>query len=526
MKKKKFVLWLLAASISLTLLGGCGLTGSSDVEETAENTDTAETELVVETAEAEFPMDVEDMFTNRDLRMDYDADEAISIVLSGTTAACTDSSVEVSGATVTITQEGVYLLSGSLTDGMIIVDVEDSEKVQLVLNGVSIANSTSAAIYVLQADKVFVTTVSGTTNTLSNGGEYVAIDDNNIDAVIFSKEDLTLNGEGTLVIEAAAGHGVVSKDDLAITGGTYEITADEHALAGKDSVRIADGSFVLTSGEDAIHSENDEDDEKGYVYIAGGTFTINAGDDGIHAGYAVMIAGGTIDIQQSYEGIEGKCIDVAGGTVSLVSSDDGMNAAGGNDSSGFGGRGESMFASVEGSYIRISGGILSITADGDGIDSNGDLYMTGGYVTISGPQNSGNGSLDYNGSAQITGGTLIAVEASTTMAENFGSSSTQGSILASVSGTSEDTVSLTDSDGNVLVSWTPGRSFGALIISCSSLAQGETYTLTVGDTETEITLTSLIYSLSTGMSGGMGGSMGGGSQNMQNMNQRGGQQMR
>ena len=147
------------------------------------------------------------------------------ITLSGDNASSNSDTVQVSGSTVTITDAGTYILSGSLEDGMIIVNAEDTDKVQLVLKEVQITNSTSTAIYVLQADKVFITTASGTQNTLANGGEYVAIDDNNIDGMIFSKSDLTLNGDGTLTISADAGHGIVSKDDLVITSGTYNITA-------------------------------------------------------------------------------------------------------------------------------------------------------------------------------------------------------------------------------------------------------------------------------------------------------------
>lgn len=164
--------------------------------------------------------------------------------------------MQISGSTVTITDEGTYILSGTLNDGMIVVSGEDTDKIRLVLDNVEIKSSDSAAVYVLEADKVFITTASGSENTLANGGEYAAIDDNNIDAVIFSKSDLTLNGAGSLTIDAAAGHGVVSKDDLVLTSGTYNITAASHGLSGKDSVRIANGTYTITSGKDGIQAEN------------------------------------------------------------------------------------------------------------------------------------------------------------------------------------------------------------------------------------------------------------------------------
>lgn len=163
------------------------------------------------------------------------------------------------------------------------VDAGDTEKVQLVLAGADITSSTSAAIYALEADKVFITSAENTENTLTNGGEYIAIDDNNIDAVIFAKTDLTLNGSGSLTINAQAGHGVVSKDDLLITGGNYTITSASHGLSGKDCVAIADGVLTITSGKDGIHAENSDDLTLGWLYIKDGSFTILSQGDAVSA---------------------------------------------------------------------------------------------------------------------------------------------------------------------------------------------------------------------------------------------------
>lgn len=153
--------------------------------------------------------------------------------------------VSVENNTVKIKEEGTYILSGSLTDGMVIVEAEDTDKIQLVLDGVAISSSRSAALYVRSADKVFVTSVSGTENSLENAGPYDAIDENSIDAAVFSKSDLTFNGEGTLKISAQEGHGIVSKDDLIFTSGNYTVTSAAHGISGKDSVRIASGFIPL-----------------------------------------------------------------------------------------------------------------------------------------------------------------------------------------------------------------------------------------------------------------------------------------
>ena len=205
------------------------------------------------------------------------------------------SGVSISGNIITITKEGTYVLSGALSEGQIVVNA-DSAKVQLVLDNADITCASSAAIYVKNADKTFITLAEGSENILMNTAEYEAIDDNNIDAVIFSKDDLTLNGKGTLTINSEYGHGIVSKDDLKLVGGTCNITAKNHALSGKDSVRIAAGTYNLTSGKDGIHSENADDDEKGFVYIASGDFTIESTGDGIDASYVVQIDDGDFDI--------------------------------------------------------------------------------------------------------------------------------------------------------------------------------------------------------------------------------------
>lgn len=224
-----------------------------------------------------------DLFTDRDLEVGYDETTAAAITLSGSTASSDSDAVTITGNTITITDEGTYILSGTLDNGMVIVDAENTDKVQLVLDDASIHCGDCAALYVRQADKVFITTAADSQNTLSGGESFTQLDDNNIDGVIFAKSDLTLNGLGTLTIDSPAGHGVVTKDDLAVTSGTYVVTATGQGLSGKDSVRIADGTFTLTTGKDAIQSDNTEDTDKGFVYVAGGTFTITAEGDGLSA---------------------------------------------------------------------------------------------------------------------------------------------------------------------------------------------------------------------------------------------------
>ena len=280
------------------MLSGCSQTNtetstaSTQTEENSTTSSTSETTTVTPTS-----INSSEIFSNRDFEIGYDETTSAQITLNGTSASCDSDAVLISGSTITITDEGTYILSGTLKNGMIIVDAEDSDKIQLVLNGVSITNESSASIYVRQADKVFITTNTDTKNSLSNGGTYTDIDDNNIDAVIFSKADLTLNGAGTLSIDAEAGHGIVSKDDVIITSGTYDITAASHGISGKDRVGIANGSFTIVSGKDGIHAENTEDTSLGYVYLENGTFDITAQGDGISAENVLQIEDGNFKIQ-------------------------------------------------------------------------------------------------------------------------------------------------------------------------------------------------------------------------------------
>lgn len=241
-------------------------------------------------------IDTSTLFSQQDLDGSYDASQAVAISLQGDTAACDDPGVIMDGSTVTITAEGVYILSGTLYDGQIQINAPDSAQVQLVLNGADITSADSSAIYALEADHVFITLADGSENSLSNGGAYLPIDENNLDSVIFSKTDLTLNGSGSLAIYAEAGHGIVSKDDLIITGGTYTIEAASHGMTGKDTFCIADGTFTITSGKDGLHAENTEDSTLGSLYITGGTFTIAAQGDAVSASGALQIDAGTFDL--------------------------------------------------------------------------------------------------------------------------------------------------------------------------------------------------------------------------------------
>ncbi len=457
---------------------------------TAEETTTEET---TETTAAD------DMFTERDLAGTYDEAEAKNITLADGNSSTDASGVTISGDTVTITEDGVYVLSGTLTDGQIQVEADDSAKVQLVLKSVSITNDSSAAIYVKSADKVFITLAEGSENTLAVTGDYVQTDDNSVDAAIFSKDDLTINGSGALTVKAAYGHGVVSKDDLKITGGNITVEAAKKALSGNDSVRIADGDIKLISGTDSIHAE-DSDKDIGLVYISGGNIEIESGDDGIHAHKDLIIDGGTITIKKSVEGLEGNTVTINDGTIDVTSSDDGINAAGDSIS----GNKNDMMATDDSCVITINGGYVHVDAEGDGIDSNGNIEINGGETYVEGPTNSGNGSIDTGGSGQavINGGYFIAT-GSSGMAVNFSSESKQCAIMVNVNQTT-GTAELKDSEGNVLISSDTKKQYSNVLVSTPEIKNGETYVISAGGNEQSVTMNGTIYGEAGGMQGGPG----------------------
>ena len=392
--RKTFILLLCA----LLILGVCQSQSSSEqttVESSGNSQIQAETSQSSSTA-ATSTIDVSSQFSDRDLDGTYDESSAIKVQLNGSSASCDSDAVTISGSQIIVKEEGVYLFSGSLTDGQIVVSACDTDKVQIVLNGAEITSSTSAPIYVLEADKVFITLAANTENTLTNGGEYVAIDENNIDGVIFSKADLTLNGTGTLTINAPVGHGVVSKDDLVITRGTYIITAESQGLSGKDCIAIADGSFTIVSGKDGIHAENEDDTTLGSLYIAGGSFDIDAQGDAVSASGTLQIDGGSFDL---FTGEGSASVTMTSSTFgpgqrgsSATQTD--SSTASEDTTSQKGIKGEGTFT--------INGGVFTIDTVDDCFHAGGELYIASGEFNLS----SGDDAIHSDDAVTIEDGTF------------------------------------------------------------------------------------------------------------------------
>ena len=358
-----------------------------------------------ETADPALSQDSADMFTRRDMDADFDEDGAVAVRLNGDSIRCADQSVRISGTTATITAAGTYVLSGELTDGRIVVEAEKSDKVRLVLSGASVTCENSAPLYILKADKVFLTLAPGTENSLINGGSFVAVDENNIDAAVFSKQDLTLNGSGSLSVISPAGHGIVSKDDLVFTGGAYTVSAASHGLEAKDSVRVTGASIAIDAGKDGIHAENDDDTDLGFVYISGGELTITAEGDGISAGSTMRVEGGVFDITAGggSANAEPHSSDFPGGgfmgrrgpgspfqTVEETAEDSGVSAKG---------------LKAEGE-LQITGGTFVINAADDAVHSNGSITVSGGEFEIA----TGDDGFHADEKLTVTGGDILITE--------------------------------------------------------------------------------------------------------------------
>lgn len=404
MKKKLLLVFLLSFAL---LLSACGDQGGSDtavsaptVESGASPSHGAEAENV-STAAA---MDNPDFFSSRDFEVGYDESSSALIQLNGSSASCDSNAVSVSGSTVTLCDEGTYILSGTLNEGMILIDTEKTDKLQLVLDGVSICSETSAAIYVRQADKVFITLADGTENTLSNGGGFAVLDENNIDGVIFSKDDLTLNGSGNLNISSPAGNGIVSKESLTITSGSYTVSAASHALEGKDDICIANAEVTLSSGKDALHAENGDDAALGLIYIQSGSFTIEAEGDGLSASAGLRVDGGSFTITTGGGSVNG-AKSSSDGWGAFPGGNMGGGMAGGKHQSGERGgapmdtmpqpEGESPAEPAEtqddstslkglkaGGALTINGGDFTIDSADDAVHSNASLTVNGGSFVI------------------------------------------------------------------------------------------------------------------------------------------------
>lgn len=499
---KRIFAILLALALSLM---ACGTSGGSTNTNTNTNTSTDAEGTTAQTASL--------LATTVEAP---DLTEATVILLGGDTVQITGSGAAEENGTVTITAGGVYVIKGTLDDGRVVVNAS-GEDVTLALENADLTCSDSSPLYIYKASSVLLWLPEGSTSTLTDGGGYTfgdalsSAEEDEPNACLYSQADLIVAGTGGLTVNGNYNNGVTSKDTLVINGPALTVSAANNGVTGKDSCTMrgaavtvtsvgkglkSDGELLLESGTFVMDCEDDTFHSNGDVTVTGGSYTVATGDDAFHADGALTVSGGTVDITKSCEGLEDATVDITGGTVSIVASDDGINAAGGN--------GENAPGQANNSYwIHVSGGVITVDAGGDGIDSNGDILVSGGELYISGSTGDGDSAIDCDGDASVTGGVVVAA-GSSGMAQNFGTNSTQGSILVTLSGGSTEQVTMTDNDGTVLAAFTPAKRYTSVVVSAPGVAEGGTYTVTAGTQTQTVTMSSLIYG------GGMGfGSMGG-----------------
>lgn len=389
---KRILCAILCTSI-VFVFASCSDNGSSsDVKSTTDDT----TQINQTTSALEnIPQsdgDYDLSFSNRDCDSSYDENSCKITFTDASVQSDSENGVAVNGTNVTITKEGTYILSGECSDGSVTVDVDDKSKVQLVLDNL-ILTSKNSPLVIKEADKVFITLANDSNNTLSDSSSYsLTIDDSTVESAIFSKADLSINGSGSLTVNGNYKHGIVSKDDLIITGGTINVSSKSSGIDGKDCVKVKSASVNVDSGTDSIRSTNiDETDSRGFVYINSGSFNLTSTNDAIQAASMLRIDGGDFEITTGGGSTNGKThTESIGRGMDMFSS--------GSDSEDS----ESAKALKAAGIIKINGGTYNINSSDDSIHSNADVIITNCDFT----SQTGDDGIHADNALTIDGGTI------------------------------------------------------------------------------------------------------------------------
>lgn len=469
MKKRPWILFFVCICIFLLLLTACGGGSSSDDSTdstSSEDTTEDDTDTSDESDDSDTDDDEDTDLTDHEDEDDYtwDENDVVMVTLNGDTVDIDGSGATADDSVITIASAGTYQFSGDLSDGMIKVDTENEDTVTLILNGVNIACSYQAPIQVLSAEKTVIVLADGSENYVTDGSSYTFddADEDEPNAAVFSKDDLTLYGDGDLTVMASYNDGIAGKDGLIINcGGTITVDAVDDGIRGKDYLVVKDGNLMVTADGDGLKSDNDEDDGAGYIKIEAGTFDITADGDAIQAVSDVLIEDGIFDLttgggssytisdsDSSAKGIKASAslsitggdftissaddcihsndtIDIDGGSFLLSSGDDGIHAdtqimiddADLEITDSYEGIESALIIINEGNFIIVSsddglnvagGNDDSANGGGGGQDnftSNGSdaLYINGGFIAIT----SGGDGIDVNGFIEMTGGTVL-----------------------------------------------------------------------------------------------------------------------
>ena len=446
-----------ASTLLLVGLGACSATDATSDTEAATTVSGSTGTTAVDTSSVASGVPTLDDTHADDDDLDYDPADATVVTLEDGGSTVDGAGAAVDGDVVTITAPGTYLLSGTLTDGQVVVDSDADGKVVLVLDGVDLTSASSSPLVITAADEAVVVLADGSDNTLSDAAASAADDEEEDapNATLFSMADLTIGGEGSLTVHGLSNDAITSKDGLVILGGVLTVDAVDDGIRGKDYLVVEDGTIDVEAGGDGLKADNEDVNEPGWILVDGGDLTVTAGSDGADAVGAVYVVDGELDVPASEEGLEAMLIRITGGSVSITASDDGLNATAGTADGGT----EQV---EDGVLLDVTGGTVQVWAGSDGIDSNGQASITGGTVVVSSAAAmGGNGVFDVNGAFESPG--VVALTSAVSAGERVSLVDDSGTVVATFVATADGTPTVAAADlvsGSAYEVWT-GAADGA-----------------------------------------------------------------